>query len=310
MLRWDDLFLQGSIVDLSTSKWWARTRITPADLGIADSDAVAKALALGNHRLVPADAFKEIDAVINQAKRSIEHYSLVFGFIRGARYVPEKNLVPLAEKLRVHRTAFAEAVDTFVAGYEQTKAEMLPVLEQALKDAARNAEAAASAFARLEAEYPTADAVRARFALRWDVYAIQGPRSAGAAAALEDESTAVRGVIREMVEQLRTEVAGKLGEVIALINKGGRLQPRSLEAAIAVLDHVDAVNVVGDEVLARQVLNLRRALAGINTDKRVSDDAVSGLENIRVALNADLDVAVAKAEQKLTGVGRRRLEVA
>lgn len=307
-ITWNDLFLSGSVVDLDFSRWRARTSVKAADLGIPDSNAVAAALTLGSHRLIPAAAFEKIDEIGAAAKRTVEHYSQNFAFIRGARYVPAAKLPDVMAKLEEHRKAFDAAVDTFVAEYETKKAEMLPTLRQALTDAAKTPEAVEVALERLAAEYPTATAVRTKFALKWSVYALQGSKQQGTTAAIQDEADAVRGVVRDMVAQLRAEVTGKLEDVLALIQKGGKLQPRSIEAAMSVLDHVDTVNVLGDETLAKQVRSLRSALTSIEQGRRVPDATVMGLEQIKKALQSDIDEAVAAAEEQLTGVGRRKLE--
>lgn len=309
-LTWNDLFLSGSIVDLDVSRWTARTSTRAADLGIVNSDAVEKAMSLGNLRLIPADAFEGIDEITAKAKKSVEYYSQNFMMIRGARYVPAAKLDAVLAELEGHRTDYNAAVDAFVDAYEAKKSEMLPVLRKALNDAARTPEAAAVALDRLTAEYPSAADVRRKFGMRWNVYALQGSKQAGTSTVIADESEAVRGVVRDMVAQLRAEVTGKLSDVLALIQKGGKLQPRSIEAAVQVLDHVDNVNVLGDAELSAQVKALRRALESIEQGKRVSDSTIMGLEQIKKSLETDIETAVAAAEERLTGVGRRKLEVA
>jgi hypothetical protein len=289
---------------------------------------VASALALGNHRLAPAKAFENVAAVIAEARRAIDDLSLSFVFIKGARYVPAQNMDKLRARLAECREKFTAEVDTFIEGYEATKGEMLPVIRKALRDAARPVpatlgkndeilapartadEVAAAAYERVLGEYPSADEVREKFRLIWNVYAVQGPKAEGAAAAMEGETDTVKSVLRDMVAGLREEVTTKLAEVLALIQKGGKLHERSLESARAVLARVDAVNVLGDEELTRQVSAFRRALDGVRAGERVGDATVTGLADVAKALSADLEEATAAAEAKLTGVGRRKLAVA
>jgi len=152
--------------------------------------------------------------------------------------------------------------------------------------------------------------VRERFSLKWNVYAIQGAKREGASAALQTEAEAVKSIVRDMVTDLRNEVSGKLADVMQLIQKGGKLQPRSVESALAVLDHVDSVNVMGDETLAAQVKALRVALRGLEEGQRVPDATITNLEGIKQTLAADIEDAVKAAERKLTGVGQRKLKVA
>lgn len=308
-LGWNDLFMSGSIVDLTTSIWRARIGLKAVDLGIEYSEDVQKALSLGSHRLAPAKAFERIMEPSRAAARAIDYYSLNFGLIRGARYVPDANLPKLLEQLRKYKQDFAAAVDDFVAGYDDMKATMLPIIEKAMIDAAKHPDAAARAFERVQAEYPSAEAVRGKFKLAWSIYAVQGAKSKVAAEAAADETDTIKDVVRDMVTQLRGDMQEKLADVLDLINKGGKLQERSIESALAVLDRVDSLNILGDEVLSDQVGALRSALQTVDRGKRVSDDFVVSLEGIKKTLEASVEEAVAAAEQNLTGLGRRKIEV-
>jgi len=309
-LTWNDLFLSGSIVDLATSKWRGRVRLQPKDLGIPDSDAVASALTLGTNRLAPVEAYDEINEIHARARRHVDHHSIPFGFVRGARYVPDRNIAELSALLKSAREDFDRAVEAFVSRYDEIKASQLPIITQALRDAARTTEAADAALARMLDEYPSADDVRKKFNLSWNVYAISGPRVDGAAAAMEDERSSVRSVVRDMIVDLRQEVIDKLGDVLSLIQKGGKLQQKSIDSALSVLDHIDRVNVLGDMTLFDHVGKLRTALNGLDSDARVSDAQVTGLQDIRQALSSSIEEAVAAAEAKLSSVGKRKLKVA
>lgn len=327
-LTWNDLMLRGSIVTLAISKWPARLRITPMDLGIDDSKEVDAALVLGSHRLLPREAFAEISAAAGRALKVIHGHSLPFGMMWGARYVPDGNMAKLGEKLKECRAEFYGAVESFITNYEKVKAEQLPIIKKALLDAAQSVaavaddtgavvvpsrtkeEVAAAAYARLCTEYPPADIVRGKFGLSWGIFEIKGARDNGVAVALQDEGVEVKNAIAEMARSLRDEVTGKLGTVLGLIQRGGKLQKKSIDAALAVLDHVESVNVLDDEVLAKQVAALRRTMIAIKLDERVPDATVSGLTDIKVALESNLAEAVAAAEEKLAGVGRRKLMVA
>jgi hypothetical protein len=306
-LSWNDLFLSGSVVGLTTSVWGARLKLRPKDFGIEDSASVEQALSLGSTRLAPAESFKDIHEIVGKAKRAVDHYGLTFGFIFGTRYVPSGNLEKLSTRLKELRTEFDVAVNAFVADYDKTKEAMLPIVEQALKDAARTEEAAALAITRIRAEYPSAAEVRSKFGLIWSVYAIQGPKTAGAEAALASEGETVKGVIGFMVTQLREDVTTKLADVLALIQRGGVLRDASLRTAFEVLDRVEEVNVLGDVQLSNQVRQIRAVLRGIEAGKRVPDSTVAGLADIKAALEVGMEEAVATAERNLTAPGRRRI---
>jgi hypothetical protein len=307
-LTWNDLFLSGSVVGLHTEKWGARLKLRPQDLGIDSSDAVNEALALGAQRLAPSYAFAGINQAVAKARRQIDLYSLSFSWIFGARYVPDQNLKRLTDKLQEARDEFNAAVDQFVADYATIKAYMLPILQEALRAAAKTPEAAELAYQRVLDEYPPPDLVRSSFALDWKVYAIQGATRAGATAALQSEGDSVREVVTEMVKELREEVTQKLKEVLILIQKGGKLRTGTLNSALATLDRIDSVNVLGDGVLTDQVARLRRALRSIDTEQDVPESMVDGLDKIKSVLEADIADAVLSAERNLSGLGRRKLE--
>ena len=309
-LTWNDLFLNGDVIKLTRGMWRARIGIRPVDLGIENTDAVNKALNLGVARLAPKEAFEAIDAVADAAKRAVEDGSYAFGFIHGARYIPGQNREKLLAKLDDLKTQFDAAVEAFIGTYEAVKAEQLPIIEKALQDAARTPEAALAALDRIRSEYPPADSLRDLFVLRRSVYAITGSKVAGASEAVGDETNEVRDVVRDMVVGLRGEVAEKLGTVLALIQKGGSLKEVSINSALAVLDRVDAVNVLGDDALTAKVASLRSALRGVTPGKRVTDAEVAGLEAINKDLTGSVEEAMRAAEAKLTGRQGRRLATA
>jgi hypothetical protein len=309
-LSWNDLFLKGSVVDLNTGHWSARLSSKPSDLGLVDSEAVSKALSLGAYRLAPAEAFKSINEVIAKAKRAVEFHSLTFGFIRGARYVPSDNLSKLLDVLRELKVEFDGAVDSFISQYEETKASMMPLIERALQEACKTPEAAANALLRVRTEYPTSDEVRGKFNLTWKVYAIQGAKAQGVTAAMAAEGETVKGVIGEMVSQLRAEVTERLSAVLAVLQRGGTLNVVSIRAAHELLERVELVNVMGDAVLSEQVARMRKALAGVGKGKDVSESTVKGLVDIKRELEESVADAIASAERALTSVGRRKLKAA
>lgn len=307
-LNWNALFANGSIVDLHTSMWRARLGIKPSDLGIDDTTAVQKVLSLGCHRLAPAKAFEDINEPAKAAARAIEHYSMNFGLIRGARYVPDTNLPKLLGALRKYKNEYMEAVNAFMDNYDKMKAEQMPIIRAALRDAAQTPEAAENAYRRIMAEYPSSNEVRQKFGLRWNVYAIQGAKSRAALAAATEESENVKGIVSSMVTELRSEMQDKLKKVLDIATKGGRLSTKTIESAHTMLDRIESLNVLGDQVLAQQIGSLRAAFA--NMDKgQVTEDFTMGLNQVQEALEASVEEAIAQAEQNLTGVGKRKLSV-
>jgi hypothetical protein len=305
---WDNLFLTGSVLDLDVSMWAARTKIKPADLGIEDSAEVHKVLSLGNHRLIPAEAFEDIRKSVAAAKRTVDYYSLNFPFVRGARYVPEQRMKDLTERLRAHKEIFDEAVGIFVDEYDTNKANMMPVIEKALQDAARTSVAAVFAYDRVRSEYPDAQEVKAKFGMRWNIYAIRAPKNAATAQAAMDETESVKGIIRSMVGQLREEFIEKVGSIMNAVAKAGKIPAPTIEAAREVIGRVESMNVLGDQELSDQCARFK-----IVIDKAESNGAYTvrgasaDLTEIKKAIDKSMEDAVADAEKSLTGVGRRKI---
>lgn len=307
-LNWNALFANGSIVDLHISMWRARLGIKPSDLGIDDTNAVQKVLSLGCHRLAPSKAFEDINEPAKAAARAIEHYSMNFGLIRGARYVPDTNLPKLLAQLRKLKLQYQEAVNAFMDNYEKMKAEQMPLIRDALRDAAHDKAAADAAFHRIQAEYPEAHEVRAKFGLSWNVYAIQGAKSRAALAAATEEAESVKSIVSSMVSELRSEMNQKLESILKITAKGGKLSSKSIESALTMLDRVESLNVLGDQVLSQQISSLRSAF--LTMDKgQVTEDFVMGLNDVQTALEQSVEQAIAEAEANLTGVGKRKLKV-
>lgn len=305
---WDNLFLTGSVLDLDVSMWAARTKIKPADLGIEDSAEVHKVLSLGNHRLIPAEAFEDIRKSVAAAKRTVDYYSLNFPFVRGARYVPENRMKDLTERLRAHKEVFDLAVVNFVAAYDQRKEEMLPIIEKALQDAARTSVAAVFAFDRVRAEYPDAQEVKAKFGIKWNIYAIRAPKSAATAQATLDETESVKGIIRSMVGQLREEFTEKVGAIMNAVAKAGKIPTPTIEAAREVIQRIEDMNILGDQELADQCARFKNVIDKAETNGAYTVRGASAdLTEIKEAIDKSMEEAVADAEKSLTGMGRRKI---
>ena len=305
-LNLNSLFAVGSIVDLHTSIWGARMRIKPQDLGIEPSEEVNKVFSLGQHRLAPSDAFERIRTPVNQAKNAIDAYSMNFGMIRGARYVPEAHIEKLMGRLVIYQQAFNAAVDEFMENYQAMRDEQMPVILKALQDATQDEALARSAFARIEAEYPNAATVRAKFGLTWNVYAVQGSRSKAAAEMIAGETAQVKSIIGEMIGDLRSELSKKVSGLLEITKKGGKLTDNSIGSAMSLLTKLESMNVLGDHVLADQITSLRSALSAVDKSE-VGEEFTVGLNQVKEELSQSVEQAIKDAEANLTGLGRRKL---
>lgn len=306
-LAWDALFFQGSVVDLDITTWTARLGIKPSDLGIENTTEVRMALSLGSHRLAPKKSFDSILEIARDAKRVVEWHSINFPFIRGARYIPEKKMEQLMEKLRGLRSDFNAAADEYADRYDEIKAAMIPVIRKALLDAAcDNIDASME---RILSQYPTRIEVRSKFKLSWNVYAIRGAKSQAAAEAVEQESENVKSVVREMVVQLREEFTEKVAIIAKQVARGARLKGNTISSSREVLARIEEMNLFGDSDLSRQIDALRAVLDRAESMDK-SGELAPDLDSIQSALDVSLEEAVANAENYLTGLGRRRIRAA
>jgi hypothetical protein len=311
-IGWDNVFRTGVVVDLDIGVWRALASTKKQDLGIENSPEVNKVLSMGSMRLVPKKAFEKIHEIGAEAKRDVEYHSLTFPFVRGARFVPDAKLPVLVELMKAKRAQFDAEADAICAGLEEIRDAQLPDIKKALQDAAKTPEAAAIAYERMLAEYPEGKEVRKKFFLRWNVYAIRGASGAAAEVA-EQEAESVKSIVRDMIGQLRQEFTEKVGAVMGAVAKGGRIPAPTIESAREVLQRVRTMNVFGDSVLEQQVAVLERVLAEAERGKVYSsagNKMVMDLVGVQKAIEASAEQAVKEAEASLTGVGKRKIDVA
>jgi hypothetical protein len=307
-LQWSDLFTKGSIVDLDVRKWLAREKLSAVDLGIENTDDVKKAFSLGTHRLAPQEAFDGITRAVHMAQIAMAKYTMPFALIRGARFAANDRLPLLFNDLRIAKDAFIDAVNVFCSNYEIIKATMLPVLEAALKDAARTPEAAYIALMRLQSEYPTRDEVASKFELSWSVYTLASATASEAKEAVVDDCNKIKSVVRGMLESLRGEVSDKVINLINLASKGGKINKKSVNAAKEALDRAEDMNrMINDNVLRDQIGTLRALLDNTTSENNVAS-VIKSLETVKEALAIDVSAAIENAEKQLTGFGQRRFQ--
>jgi hypothetical protein len=312
MVTWNDLFTQGTLIDYSVHLWRARIQLKPEDLGIDMTDDIQKAFSFGCHRLAPASAFEEINAAVGGWERDIKEHSLAFPILDGVRYVPDDQVKVLQQKLDMRLREFNIAVEYFIAQYENMMTDMLPIIEQALLSAAKTPEAAAAAISRVTQEYPSREKVAQKFGLEWNFFTIAIPASKEAAVTAKSAIPQVQKVINSMVEQLRNELSDKVASLLDLAKKAKDGKSRTKEgfgstsrnSALAVLDKVDRLNVLGDTVLREQTQVLRSLLDSSEMDMNT---VISDLAKVKGNLESDIATATAAAEKKLTGLGNRKI---
>jgi hypothetical protein len=306
-LTWDALFYRGSIADLDINIWSAKLNLRPTDIDVADTPDVREALTLGTMRLAPKKAFDRILAIRRAALKDVENSSFNFPFLRGARYVPEAKVAVLIERLESRRAQFDAAISDFSDRYQFIRADMIPIIRKALLDS--GCEDIESAMARVNNEYPSQ--IEAHFGFSWKMYAISGAKSAAADVANE-ETAQVKGILAEIVKQLRDEFAEKVSGIAKIIARGGKIPSTSIDSCREVLKRVKEMNVFGDAELTNQVRAFERILAldsVVGPDTNKVPGLSADLDKIQDTLKTSLDVAIANAERSLTGFGNRKIQI-
>lgn len=312
-LTWNDLFQQGTLIDFSEHIWRARAQLKASDLGIVETSEVKTALSFGCQRLAPAEEFEEINSISRLWKNDIEFHSLNFPLLFGVRYVPDAQVAELEGKLSGHRVNFEAAVRKFLSRYEEIKAGMLPILEQALLQAAKTPEAAALAFDKVQAAYPSIEVIESKFSLEWNFFTVQLPLSEAAKEVAQDTAPQIKRVLSSMVNQLRTDLTEKITSLLAIgdnIQQSSRetFSSKSISAAMSLLDRVDQLNILKDDTLQEQVEILRNSLAAAK-DGRPVGAIMTDLSNAKRSLEEDLEGAVQVAQDKLTQFAQRKITI-
>ncbi len=305
MLKWNDLFLKGTIINLHCSIWRARLMLRPEDLGIEKSINIKEAFSFGCTRLAKKSAFDHIYEIERQVKSELFNNSIVFPLIKGARYVPEKKFKELAARMDFFKKAFNDEVDSFLERYQQEKDKMLPTIQEALIQAAKTTEDAEKAYQRVLDCYPGAGEVRYKFDLSWSVFSITASNT-DLAEISEKESEEVKAVIRDMIVQLRDKLSDRTKSILKLVDAGGKLNKRTLDSSFQLISRLRDLNITKDETLEKQLKLLEKALKAVDKDS-VDDKFIAGLQHVQDGLKSSIDDAVKAAEQELTKMGRRKI---
>ena len=314
-ITWNDIFTQGTLIDFSVHMWRARIQLTAKDLGIDQTDEVTQALSFGCHRLAPAKAFKEVNKQQRLWLSAIEEHSLNFPLLKGVRYVPDDQVVQLQEKLERYQRYFNQAVQDFIYDYKNIQEEMIPILKSALREAAKDELSAENAIARVISEYPSPMKIQEKFGLEWNFFTISLPTSKEAVDTAKSAVPQIQKVMESMIVELRKELSEKVEALLSITSrvKEGKARTkegfgeRSLTSALSVLEKVERLNVMNDPILSQQTRALKSLL---NSSEGMELSAVADeLDNVKKSLKEDVKVAAAKAEQRLTGLGKRKLSV-
>jgi hypothetical protein len=315
MLTWNDLFVHGTLIKYSTHLWRARIQLKPEDLGIEVTNDVAKALSFGVYRLAPSSAFETINAVVHRWEKDIKEYSLEFPLLEGVRYVPDDQVQELKRKLDLHLRDFNNETKEFLQQYERMLREQIVVLDKAIFDVTKSREMTESAISRITLAYPSQSQIESKFGLEWDFFTIAVPASKNAATTAKNAVPQIKKVVTSMVEQLRSELATKVSDLLELArgNRDGKgratragFGESTKKSTLAVLEKMERLNFLNDEVISEQTRLVRNLL---EQDISEFDAVISGLDKAKSELAHSIAEAAKEAEDKLSGLGNRRIKI-
>jgi hypothetical protein len=129
-MRWDDLFLNGSLVDLDISFWRGQRKLLPQDLCLSLGPAGEQTFSLGRKRLLPREKTIGFQKVDHAARKAVEEASLPFP-IAGARFIPTDKVGDLEVGLQALRSEFEDLSRQFAFEYPEIRDQVRPVLLEA-----------------------------------------------------------------------------------------------------------------------------------------------------------------------------------
>ena len=265
---------QGVLYAASVRYWRGCKQLKAEDLGIDPSHVDERLIRLGHKRLVPKEALAPFALIEGRVHAAIEAAS--FPFLGGiARFVPNTRLEEVTRGIEKLRDEFRDATLAFVADYS-------PMRENALnewREAARHLNgSAARLLATIEASFPPAGEIAAKFNFETRVFQVAVPDSLRLEVASSVEQQTIMdarrrvaedatrrmqadldGFVRESVTALREEAARIAGEVLATIDSSENgVHQRTLNRLTTFIDQFKTLNFAADTQLEATLERFRR----------------------------------------------------
>ncbi|MCZ6689750.1 MAG: DUF3150 domain-containing protein [Planctomycetota bacterium] len=342
-MKWEDLFLNGSLIDLDISWWRGQRKLLAEDLNLELGPAAERVFSLGRKRLIPKEKMVSFQKVEHAARKAVDAASLPFP-LSGARFIPTEKVVELGAGLVALRSEFEDSARQFAFEYPQLRDEVRPVLVEAADEVWRSIangngtnEVGREAFeqqflSRIESAYPDPRELSRKFRFRWRFFAITAPRNGtlteeSAVEATErdrvrsdirrrvvaSEEAEVREVIASMAKDLRAQLMGPISFVLEKVKKGESVNERSLNNIRRICDRVKNLNFLGDVQLDQALKELQGSLVGMTAaEVRTVDGVRAQLQTAFTGVAAEIKtLAEADVESMAESLklGRRRFRL-
>lgn len=254
-----DLFAKGCLVQLETSAWTARRKISSkALLDNGSHDDVDPSFVAASKRLIDGKALSAIEAIRSEARAWLYSQSLPFP-LDGAVFVPASEIERIDAKLATFEARYKEAVADFVKDYP------------ALREASR---------VQLGSLYSISDYpqnVASRFAFSWRFLTLAPASDAQllnpALVAKEREKfqALMAEAAQSAVTELRVRFAACVDHVVERLSGEDDGKPKIFRDSLIgnlrdFLDGFKALNVCDDRDLADLVTRARDTLDGIEVN--------------------------------------------
>lgn len=334
-----DIFKDGVLVDIDVSFWSGAKVLTAEDLGLKETN-IAEAYKLGRKLLIPKEVIRKFRAIEGRARRLVDENSFRFP-IGNARFIPKKKFMKVLSTLKEYQAEYMTHVDNLVTNYEKYRNEMIPVYRQAAEVAfaaqepttqlfsIEGREADREAFverflARIQAYYPTAESLRDKFSLSWDLYNIAIPKMRKAEGQdilaeeqqrliAEDEyriqaQQKIGNFIGEVVQTLRKETLDLCTRITTNIKEGKVIKGRTLNSLRDFIDKFSELNFVGDTKIESQLALLKKEFLDTHSTEQISEGP-DLQEELKVRLAGIAEMAEDMNDvNSITGEYRRRID--
>ena len=250
----------GSVWVVSTSSWTGTERLSPEDLD-KDANEIPDIFNLGSKYIIPNDVRLSLQGAPQRVRafmNTVGHQFLPE--IKSAWFVPDKYLLIAKEGLEKILAARMEVVDSVIERMPQIRAEMIekyPVLA--------------------DVKWPTDEAIRAKFSIKWVVFEISG---------VEGKQTDPETLL-EAKKEFKENLKKRYDEYIAEILKEARI------AIIEVCEDISNRILETGNVVTKATLNKPKKII----EKYMTFANLFDMDDIKakiVELKAVVDAADAK----------------
>ena len=295
-LAWEDLFQEGTLLDLDFHRFRNSIRLQPEDLGIKETPEIKKVVSLGVLHYIDQDYLKELKHIGFLAGVALEKNSLNFNNIQGVRFVPKANLEALIEELNTLKDSYDTESSNFISTFHDRFELNKPTIKEAILKITDDEEISDIVVNRIENNLPN---ISDKFGMSWKLFNITMPRNEGISQFTSDEKSQVQDAIFGMISGLRQQIQDRLFEVSKLLKDGKTITMKTVNSVNEVLDKVSGLNFLKDAKLNENITRLRDALDA-SVKNKDNTPILAAIGNVEKSLKEDMKQAIDTAANALS----------